>query len=172
MLIRPMISADADAVMAIYREGIASGVATFEIGPPSWPDFDAGKHPFGRFVAEEAGAVLGWIVLSPTSSRMVYRGVAEVSVYVAAAASGRGVGSALMAACVAASEANGIWTLTASIDESNAASIRLHQKHGFRMLGLRERVSYMRAGANPGWRNIALMERRSQTVGVSPPDWA
>jgi phosphinothricin acetyltransferase len=119
-----------------------------------------------RLVAEEEGRILGWAALSPVSSRCIYAGVAEVSVYVAEEARGRGVGARLMAALITAAEGAGIWTLQAGIFPENAASIELHQRHGFRVVGTRERLGCMEYGPLAGvWRDVVLLERRSTAVG-------
>jgi phosphinothricin acetyltransferase len=150
------------AVESIYREGIATGHATFEEEPPSWEQFDAGKLPNQRLIAIENGAVLGWAAASATSSREVYRGVAEHSVYVAAAARGRGIGSALLAALIRSSERAGIWTLQSGIFPENLGSLALHKAHGFRIVGRRERIALMGYGPMAGvWRDVLLVERRS-----------
>lgn len=163
------------AVREIYREGVATGNATFETELPSWEKWDSGHRRDCRLVALEPIdepetelvitfgklTVLGWAALSPVSSRRVYRGVAEVSVYVAASARGRGVGKDLLRALVQESEANGIWTLQAGIFPENAASLALHRSCGFRKVGDRRRIG--RLGA--AWRDVTLMERRSPVVG-------
>jgi phosphinothricin acetyltransferase len=163
------------AVREIYREGIATGNATFETEVPDWETWDASHRKDCRLVAlepiDEAVAeflipfdkltVLGWAALSPVSSRRVYRGVAEVSVYVAASARRRGVGKEMLQALVQESEVNGIWTLQAGIFPENAASISLHRFCGFRDVGVRRRIG--RLGET--WRDVVLMERRSATVG-------
>ena len=166
--IRAMTSADADAVLQIYQEGIDTGHATFERDPADWAKFDAGKLARPRLVAQgESGDVLGWAVLSPMSSRCVYGGVAELTIYVAAAARGQGIGKALLTALVEASEAEGLWTLVAGILRENEASIRLHEACGFELLGYRKRIGKMGFGPMKGkWRDIAWMERRSEVVGV------
>ncbi len=162
LTIAPLTDADWLAVRAIYADGIATGDATFETTAPDWADWDSGHLAEARIVAREAGEVVGWAALSPVSDRCVYGGVAEVSVYVAGAAGGRGVGSALLRALVAASEDAGIWTLQAGIFPENQASIALHRRHGFRPVGVRERL-----GRHHGrWRDVALLERRSSRVGV------
>ena len=160
--IAPMSAADSAAVLAIYEEGIATGQATFQTEVPRWEDFDAAHLPAPRLVARDAsGAVIGWCVLSPVSRRPVYAGVAEESVYVASAARGRGVGHALLEAMCRASEEAGIWTLQTGIFPENTASIALHERCGFRVLGVRERI-----GRHFGrWRDVVFMERRSQRVG-------
>ncbi|HEY2012169.1 MAG TPA: GNAT family N-acetyltransferase [Bryobacteraceae bacterium] len=157
-----MTSADWPAVRQIYIEGIASVEATFEKQAPDWEAWDAKHLPCCRLLARAEDDILGWAALSAVSSRPVYRGVAEVSVYVAARARERGVGSVLLNALVEASEENGIWTLQASIFPENRASIALHTRAGFHVVGTRERI-----GCQDGrWRDTVLMERRSATVGV------
>lgn len=152
-----------DAVNAIYLEGIATGNATFQAEGRSWAEWDSTHLESCRFVAcDESGTVLGWAALSAVSGRCVYAGVAEVSVYVAAAARGKGVGKALLQQLVDASEAAGIWTLQAGIFPENKASVVLHQRVGFRIVGYRERIGRMHTGE---WRNTLLLERRSQTIG-------
>jgi L-amino acid N-acyltransferase YncA len=157
---------DWPAVRAIYLEGIATGNATFEQNAPEWEKWDAGHLLGTRIVArsggdEVDGEVLGWAALSPVSGRCVYAGVAEISVYVAERARGRGAGRLLMTRLIADSEAAGIWTLQAGIFPENVASIALHERAGFRILGRRERLGQM----NGRWRDVVLMERRSAVVG-------
>lgn len=144
-------------------QGIATGNATFETQAPAWDAWDAGHLAHSRLVATEAaGSVLGWAALSPVSGRCVYGGVAEVSVYVADAARGQGLGRQLLVALVASSEKNGIWTLQAGIFPENTASLHLHETQGFRVLGRRERIGKL-AGV---WRDTILLERRSAVVGT------
>ncbi|MBC6607419.1 N-acetyltransferase [Hymenobacter sp. BT188] len=151
------------AVEAIYKQGIATGNATFETQSPSWETWDAGHLAHSRLVATDADSnVLGWAALSPVSGRCVYGGVAEVSVYVADAARGQGVGRQLLGALIVQSEKNGIWTLQASIFPENTASIHLHETHGFRVMGRRERIGKL-TGV---WRDTVLLERRSAIVGA------
>jgi phosphinothricin acetyltransferase len=152
---------DWPAVQAIYLEGIATRNATFAQTAPEWEQWDAGHLPTARIVARSNGTVLGWAALSAASSRCVYAGVAEVSIYVAEHARGRGVGRQLMARLIADSEAAGIWTLQAGIFPENVASIALHKRAGFRMVGRRERLGQM----NGRWRDVVLMERRSAVAG-------
>ena len=160
--IEPLRPADWPEVRGIYLEGIATGDATFEVEAPSWEPWDAGHLPHGRLVARDGGRVVGWAALGPVSRRAVYAGVAEVSVYVAADARGRGVGEALLRAVIEASEAAGIWTLQGGTFPENAASLRLQAKCGFRVVGRRERI-----GLHHGvWRDTILTERRSSVVGV------
>jgi len=160
--IAEMRPADWPAVRAIYTEGIATGQATFETDAPEWAAWDAARLPAPRLVARIGAEVAGWAALSPVSTRRVYRGVAEVGIYVAAAQRGRGLGRALLAALIEASERVGIWTLQAGIFPENEASVRLHKACGFREVGRRERI-----GRRDGvWRDTLLLERRSRMVGV------
>ena len=156
-----MLPTDWAAVRAIYQAGIETEQATFETAVPTWETFDAGKRPDCRLVARQQNEIVGWAALSLVSKRAVYAGVAEVSVYVAAAARGRGVGKALLQALVVASETAGVWTLQASIFPENSASIKLHAACGFRIIGRRERVA-LHYGI---WRDTVLLERRSRVVG-------
>jgi L-amino acid N-acyltransferase YncA len=153
---------DWPAVRAIYLEGIATGNATFETGAPEWDQWDAGHLPHSRLVARDGAEVSGWAALSAVSARRVYAGVAEVSIYVAACARGRGVGRRLMEALIASSERQGVWTLQAGIFPENTASIELHLRAGFRPIGKRERPGCL----NGRWRDVMLLERRSLRVGV------
>lgn len=159
-----MVQGDWPQVAAIYAEGLATGNATFETEVPSWERWDGGHLKTCRWVAvlEEDDSVVGWAALSPVSSRPVYAGIGEVSVYVTERAWGRGVGRALLTMLVEDSEENGMWTLQAGIMAENTASIRLHERCGFRVLGTRERPGKL-AGA---WRDTVLMERRSVVVGT------
>jgi len=161
------------AVREIYREGIATGNATFETELPEWEKWDSSHRKNCRLIAFEPIDeeelipldrlnVLGWAALSPVSSRRVYAVVAEVSVYVAAAARGHGVGKALLQALVEESEQNGIWTLQAGIFPENRASIALHKSCGFRKVGVRQRVGKL----GDTWRDVMLLERRSEAVGT------
>ena len=163
MRLLPLTAGHWPAVRAIYAEGLATGTATFATELPAWEAWDADHLPTGRLVAADAsGQVLGWVALSPVSGRCVYAGVAEVGVYVAAAARGRGVGLALLQALVAEAEQNGLWTLQAGIFLENTASLRLHTAAGFRLVGRRERIG-QRHGV---WHDTLLLERRSTTVGT------
>ena len=157
-----MAPLDWPEVRAVYLEGIATGNATFETEAPDWDHWDAAHLPTCRFVACRADAVLGFAALSPVSARKVYAGVAEVSVYVSEQARGMGAGAALLRELVAASEAAGVWMLQAGIFPENRASLRLHERCGFRVLGVRERVGCL-AGH---WRDVVLLERRSTIAGV------
>lgn len=146
---------------SIYLEGIATGNATFEQTAPDWEQWDAAHLRTCRIVAREGEEILGWAALSPVSNRCVYAGVAEVSIYVAATARGRGIGAKLISRLVVDSEAEGIWTLQAGIFPENVASIQLHASAGFRIAGTRERIGQQ----NGRWRDVVLMERRSATIG-------
>ncbi len=149
-------------VRSIYLEGIATGDATFETKAPSWEEWDAGHLRDARLVARNGNDVLGWAALSPVSSRCVYGGVAEVSVYVSEKGRGRGVGRVLLEALIEESERNGIWTLQAGIFPENVASVGLHLRCGFREVGRRERIGKL----NGVWRDTLLFERRSKSVGT------
>lgn len=160
---RPMTAADWPAVAEVYRQGIAGGDATFETEVPDWEAWDAARLRECRIVAEADGRVVGFACLSPASSRPVYAGVCEVMVYVAREERGKGMGRRLLGALVEASEAAGIWTLHAGIFPENEGSIRAHERAGFRVVGVFERVGRFHDGR---WRDTVLMERRSTVVGV------
>lgn len=164
--VRPLKATDWPSVRQIYAEGIATGNATFEAEPPSWEDFDLGKLPDHRFIGmDESGAVTGWIAVSPTSTRAVYRGVVEHSVYVASRARRAGVGRRLLDELVRSTEAAGIWTIQSSIFPENEATLALHEAAGFRVVGTRERVARMTYGPYSGrFRDTLLVERRSPVV--------
>jgi phosphinothricin acetyltransferase len=155
-------------VERIYLEGIATGNAMFETESPGWESWDAKHHKHSRLVALEGENLLGWAALSPVSTRRVYAGVAELSVYVAQSGRGRGVGRALLAALVEQAEENGIWTLQVGIFPENRASITLHKSYGFREVGVRERIGQLRGV----WRDVVLLERRGRdalgTAGETP----
>jgi len=160
-VLRAMRDSDWNAVRAIYEAGIATGQATFETEAPSWERWNAKHLTAARLVAEQDDQVLGWAALSAVSDRCVYAGVAEVSVYVAEAARGKGIGRELLQALVSASESLGIWTLQAGIFPENAASVALHTACGFRVVGVRERI-----GKHHGrWRDALFLERRSGVAG-------
>lgn len=160
--LRPLAPGDWPRVRAIYAEGIATGDATFETEVPAWESWDAGHLRHSRIVATQEDRVLGWAALSAVSGRCVYGGVAEVSVYVGAEARGQGTGRLLLQRLIEASEENGIWTLQAGIFPENVSSIRLHERCGFRRVGVRERLG--RLGGR--WRDVVLLERRSAAVGA------
>ncbi len=160
--ISPIQSADWLAVRGIYREGIATGNATFETDLPDWEKWDSSHSKDCRLIARKEEQVLGWAAISPVSARRVYAGVAEVSVYVAAAARGGGVGKALLKTLIEESERHGVWTLQAGIFPENVASIALHKSLGFREVGVRRRIGKL----GERWRDVLLLDRRSSTVGV------
>jgi L-amino acid N-acyltransferase YncA len=161
--IRELRATDWPAVSAIYGEGIETGDATLERGIPSWLEWDAGHRSDCRLVATRGDEVIGWTALSGYSGRAVYSGVAWESVYVAARARGSGVGRLLLEALIERSEAAGIWTLLAGVQIENAASLALHERAGFRRIGLQERVGRDPTGR---WRDVVLLERRSTLAGV------
>jgi len=152
---------DYPRVKQIYQQGIDTGDATFETTTKDWEDWDAQMLPYCRLVATEKESVLGWAALSAASDRCAYQGVAEISVYVAAEARGKGIGHSLLANLITSSEDNGIWTLQAGIFSENEPSIKLHLKHGFRLLGVRQRLGELHGR----WRDVAFLEKRSQVVG-------
>jgi phosphinothricin acetyltransferase len=159
--IRPMCEADADAVLAIYQTGMDGGQASFESQAPTWAAFDASRLPDHRYVAVDADdRVLGWVAVSAVSTRAVYAGVVEHSVYVHPDARGRGIGLALLQSLIGSTERAGIWTVQSGVFPENTASLRLHECAGFRIVGVRERV-----GCHHGrWRDVVFIERRSPTV--------
>ena len=162
MNIRKMQSLDWDEVSRIYKQGIETGFATFEQQVPSYENWDGAHVKSCRLVAEEAGKVLGWAALSPVSSRCVYGGVAEVSVYIGAQSRGKGVGKALLKKLITESENAGFWTIQSGIFPENASSIALHEKVGFRFIGKRERV----AKIHGIWKDNLLFEKRSDKIGI------
>lgn len=161
-------------VAHIYAEGVETGHATFQKDIPTWADWDAAHLPYGRLIAVKTavktaenventeGVLLGWTALSAVSNRCVYGGVAELSVYVSAAARGQGVGKLLMEHLIQAAEINGLWTLQAGIFPENTGSVQLHLRTGFRQIGFREKVGKM----DGVWRDTLFFERRSTVVGV------
>ena len=158
--VRDLRPADWAEVARIYAEGIATGNATFETEVPSWETWDAAHLAEHRFLAERDGRVVGWIALSPPSQRPCYAGVAEISVYVAEAARGNGVGTELLAAVVASAERHGLWTLQTSVFPENEPSLALLRRFGFRTVGTRERIGQLHGV----WRDTVLVERRSEVV--------
>ena len=154
--VRPLVRSDWPAVAAIFAEGIATGDATFETDVPTWEAWDARHRPEHRFVAELDGEVAGWIAVVPYSSRAVYGGVGEESVYIAEHARGRGVGRALLSRVVDSARAGGLWTLQAGVFPENEASLALHRSLGFREVGVRERLGQL----DDTWRDVVLLELR------------
>ena len=160
--IEPMRPEHGAAVLAIYEAGIASGNASFETQTPDWPTWDSKHLPDHRFVALENNTVRGWIAASPTSDRCVYTGVVEESIYIEPLARGRGIGVRLMETLIASTEAAGIWTLQSGVFRENEASLKLHTRCGFRVVGVRERI-----GQHDGrWRDVLFLERRSDVTGT------
>ncbi|MFD7621658.1 GNAT family N-acetyltransferase [Streptomyces sp. NPDC059802] len=161
VLVAPLTDAYADEVLAIYQAGIDEGNATFETTAPTWAQFNAAKLPEHRFAALDAdGKLLGWVAATRVSDRCAYVGVVEHSVYVRPAARGRGVAGHLLAALVESTEAAGIWTIQSGIFPENAASLAVHARAGFRVIGTRERI-----GRHHGvWRDVVLLERRSSRI--------
>jgi phosphinothricin acetyltransferase len=150
----------ADQVIAIYQAGIDEGNATFETCVPAWPQFAAAKLAGHSYVAAGEGGILGWVAASPVSARPAYAGVVEHSVYVAGHARRLGVGRALLGALIDSTEAAGIWTIQSGVFPENAASLALHERAGFRVVGIRERI-----GQHHGrWRDVVFIERRSAAV--------
>jgi phosphinothricin acetyltransferase len=161
-MIRNSRNSDAKAVLEIYQQGLDTGEASFEIEAPDWDNWQAKHLPHSRLVWEQEGMVQAWAALAPVSARDCYRGVAEVSIYVANGSLGQGIGSTLMARLIEESERNGIWSLYSSIFPENQATLKLHLRHGFREVGIRERI----AQRDGRWRNTLILERRSKKVGV------
>jgi phosphinothricin acetyltransferase len=163
MTVRDMTAADADAVLRIYQAGLDTGLASFETVAPPWETFDAGRLPRHRFVAVDRDEVVGWVAVSAVSTRPVYAGIVEHSVYVEPRAHGRGVGLRLLEAVISSTEAAGIWTIQSGVFPENTASLRLHERAGFRVIGVRHHPGRdQRAGGV--WRDVVLVERRSPTV--------
>ncbi|MEU9576976.1 GNAT family N-acetyltransferase [Streptomyces chilikensis] len=157
----PLAAEHAEQVLAIYRAGIDEGNATFETTAPAWEAFDAAKLPEHRFSAvDERGTVLGWVAASRISDRCAYAGVVEHSVYVHPAARGRGIASTLLKTLIDSTEQAGIWTIQSGIFPENTASLAVHERAGFRVIGTRERI-----GRHHGvWRDVVLLERRSPAI--------
>ena len=168
MPVRPYTAQDWSEVERINIEGIDTGHATFEVRPKSRINFETGALEWSILVYDDGTDRLGgWICLWPTSDRCCYTGIAEVSIYISAHARGKGVGTALMQAAITASQQNGIWTIVAGVFPENDASLQLHLKNGFRIVGTRERMGLMTYGPMEGiWRDNLLLERRSKTVGI------
>ncbi len=162
MFIENMLSSDWPIVAQIYAEGIQTGIATFETQAPSYEDWDKAHETSCRLVAKKENTIMGWAAISQVSSRCVYGGVGEVSIYIGQAYRGQGVGLMLLKALIQESEAAGYWTLQSGIFPENKASIKLHERAGFRFLGKRERI----AKINGIWKDNLLFEKRSTRIGV------
>jgi L-amino acid N-acyltransferase YncA len=156
VLVRPLHPDDYPAVAAVFAEGIATGLATFETEVPGWDEWDASHLPDHRFVAELDGEVVGWIAVVPYSRRGAYRGVGEESVYVAERARGSGVGRALLETMIESARNGGLWTLQAGVFTDNGPSLALHRALGFRDVGIRERIGQL----DGVWRDVVLLELR------------
>lgn len=156
-MIRKMTKKDIVRVLEIYQMGIDTRNATFETEVPAWAEWDKKHLPHSRFVFTENEKVLGWAALSAVSARPAYQGVAEVSIYIDNDFRGKGIGSRLMEKVIQSSEENGIWTLNSSVFPENAATLKLHEKFGFRIIGIKEKVARL----DGKWRNTVLLERRS-----------
>jgi phosphinothricin acetyltransferase len=160
--IRPFVKSDFPSVKDIYQQGIDSGDATFQEQAKDYDDWNESLLPNCRLVAENNRQIIGWAALSSASNRCVYSGIAEVSVYVSSNSQGSGVGNSLLESLIKASEEQGIWTLQAGIFPENKASIHIHSKNGFKVLGIRDKLGQM----DGIWRDIVFMERRSKVVGL------
>ena len=161
-MIREMQQKDNLKILEIYKSGLETKNATFETRVPSWLDWDKKHLLNSRFVFCQDEKVLGWAALSPVSSREVYKGIAEVSLYVDTDYAGRGIGTKLMEQLIISSEENGIWTLFSSVFPENTATLKLHEKFGFRIIGKREKIA-LHYGK---WRDTIILERRSRKVGT------
>lgn len=160
---REMLDSDWEAVADIYRQGIETGNATFRQEVPSWEYWNDAYSKKCRIVAIENGEVVGWTAILPVSTRCVYGGVNEVSIYISLDHTGKNIGTRLLEELVKQSEENGIWTLQSGIFQENTGSIKIHEKNGFKTIGIREKIGKM----NGRWRDVILMERRSQSVGIN-----
>ena len=152
-----------ESVRNIYQQGIDTGMATLETEPGTWEKWDQSHLKKPRLIAMANEQVSGWAALSPVSARRVYGGVAEVSVYIGSEFRGRGIGNRLLNEIMKLSEKYGFWTLQAGILSENMPSIRLHEKNGFRVVGVREKLGKLHGT----WKDIVLMERRSTTTGIN-----
>ena len=162
MQILPLLHQHWPSVKVIYEAGLATGNASFQTSAPTWEEWDSAHLKHSRLVALDGDTITGWAALTPVSSRCVYAGVAEVSVYIDPSSRGQGVGKALLQALISESETNGLWTLQAGIFPENTASLQLHEKCGFRVIGIREKIGQMHGI----WRDTVQLERRSKTVAI------
>lgn len=161
-MIREMNEHDSLRVLEIYKMGLDTKNATFETEVPLWSDWNLKHHKHSRFVYVDNDTILGWAALTPVSSRKVYEGVAEVSVYIDIDFLRKGIGSALMEKVILSSEEQGIWTLYSSVFSENTATIELHKKYGFRVVGTREKIAQL----DNKWMDTTILERRSKKVGI------
>ena len=157
-----MKETDWEQVRDIFIQGIQTGNATFDTDAPSWEEWDLGHIQECRLVVRDGQKLLGWAALSLVSSRLAFAGVAELSIYLSTDSAGKGIGTKLIQAVIESSEATGFWTLQSGIFPENTASIHLHKKAGFREIGVRKQLGKM----NGCWRDVVMMERRSEIVGV------
>jgi L-amino acid N-acyltransferase YncA len=162
MEIKPIQENNYPSIAEIYLQGIATGHATFQTEAPEWEAWDKSHLPFCRLAAFDGVDMLGWAAVSPVSSRCVYSGVAEVSIYVASNARGKGIGKKIFTQLIKESEENGLWTLQSGIFPENISSIKLHEDMGFRKIGHREKIGNM----DGVWRDNVIMERRSKIAGT------
>lgn len=162
MSIEPLLPIHAKEVLEIYRQGIATGISTFETEAPDWAKFDKKFLPHSRLVLTANKQVIGFATLAPVSNRACYSGVGEVSIYLHEVARGKGLSKLLLNELITISEANNIWTLLSVIHEENTPSIKLHEQCGFRMIGYREKIAQL----NGVWKTTVMMERRSKKVGI------
>lgn len=162
LIIETMQYNDFEAVRSIYEFGIATGNATFETKCSEWQEWNEKFLKICRFVIKDGNTLVGWAALTPYSKRDVYRGVAEVSIYIHPDYRKKGVGNILLQHLINKSENVGFWTLQAGIFPENTGSLRLHEKYGFRRIGTREKIGQM----NGKWRDVVLLERRSRKIGV------
>jgi L-amino acid N-acyltransferase YncA len=161
-MIRKMTVQDSARVLEIYKMGLETRNATFETNVPSWSDWDSNHISHSRFVYVDNDKILGWVALSPYSKRLVYSGVAEVSIYVDIQTLSKGIGSSLIDQVIASSEEQSIWTLCSSVFSDNTATLKLHEKFGFRVIGFREKIARL----DDTWRDTILLERRSKKTGI------
>lgn len=161
-MIREMTENDSSRVLEIYKMGLETRNATFETKVPSWNDWDLKHLRHSRFVYVDDNTILGWAALTPVSSRKVYEGVAEISIYIDRDFTSKGLGSQLMSKIIISSEEHGIWTLFSSIFPENIATLNLHKKFGFRVVGTREKIAQL----DGKWRDTVILERRSTKVGI------
>jgi len=161
-MIREMIPNDSTRILEIYKMGLDTRNATFETIVPSWTEWDSTHLNHSRFVYLESDKILGWIALSHVSARKVYEGIAEVSVYIDTNILGKGIGSKLMEKVIMSSEMHGIWTLYSSVFPENVATLKLHDKFGFRVIGTRKKIAKL----DNKWRDTVLLERRSKKIGI------
>ena len=161
--LRQMFPNDWQSVKTIYESGIATGIATFETSAPNWEKWNSEHLLFGRFVATIENKIVGWTALTSVSSRCVYGGVAEISIYVSEKHKGIGIGKKLLNILILESEENNIWTLQAGIFTDNIVSLRLHESLGFRIIGYREKIGKLK----DKWKDNFLLERRSKIIGIN-----